>query len=91
MRHRKSVMQGHFLEQGDTQDLENCVETLRQPEALLQDRDEHVHSDRNPDLGLHGVLGGAVEGLDPQVLLDTLEEEFHAPPRLVQVGDSEGR
>lgn len=47
MRHRKRLMHGHFREQGDTQDLEKWVETLRQPEALLQDRDEHVHRDRN--------------------------------------------
>ena len=30
---------------------------------------------------------GAVESLDPQVLLDPFEEEFHLPAALVDLGD----
>ena len=68
-------MNGHGLEQGHTQHLENCVETLRKPQALLEDRDEDVDTDRDPHLGLHRVGGRPIEGLDPQVLLDPVAPE----------------
>ena len=84
-------MNGHTLEQGDTQDLEEFVEAVLEPELLLEDGHQHVHTDRGPDLGLHRIHGGAVERLDPQVLLDPLEEEFDLPPALVELGDLERR
>ena len=34
---------------------------------------------------LYGILGGAVEGLDPQVLLDPLEEQLDFPAQLEDV------
>ena len=40
-----------------------------QAEPLLDDGYEHVNGDGRPDLGLDGVLGGAIEVLDAQVLL----------------------
>ena len=52
-------------------------ESLRDIEALLDDGDEDVDRDGNPDLRLHRVLRRAVELLDPKMLLDPLEEEFH--------------
>jgi hypothetical protein len=63
-------MNGHRFEQSHTQDLENCVETLGQPQAFLEDRDEDVDADGDPHLGLHRVGGRPVEGLDAQALLD---------------------
>src|SRR5690606_29652837 len=53
----------------------------------LDDRDEHVGADRDPDLSLHGVLGGAVERFDPKVLFDPLEEDLYLPAAPVQLGD----
>jgi hypothetical protein len=50
-----------------------------------------VNRDRNPDLRLHRVLAGAVEGLALQVLLDPLEEEFDLLAALVDCGDSKCR
>ena len=47
---------------------------MRQQGSLLDDGDQHVGGDCDPDLRLHGVLAGAEEGLDAQVLLDPLEE-----------------
>ena len=44
-----------------------------QTKLLLDDGDEHVNRDGDPDLRLYCVLGGAVEALDAQVLLDPLE------------------
>jgi hypothetical protein len=50
------------------------VEALRQHRALLDDGDQHLGRHGNPYLRLHGVLAGAEEGLDAQVLLDPLEQ-----------------
>ena len=60
-------------------------------EFLFQDCDEEVNADSNPDLGANGIVGGAVEGLDSQVLLDPLEEQLHLPAEFVEGGDAEGR
>ena len=59
-------------------------------QPLFDDGDERVGRDRGPDLRLHGVLGGAVELLDPKMLLDPLEEEFHLPSASIQLGDRQG-
>src|SRR5665811_1014585 len=55
-----------------------------QAKLLLDDRHQHVDADGDPDLRPHGVLRGAVEALDAQVLLDPLEEQFHLPSAPVQ-------
>lgn len=59
-------------------------------EFFLDDRHEDIDSNGDPDLRLHGVLGGTVEGLDSEVLLYPPEEEFHFPSRLVQLCDDVG-
>ena len=63
------------------------VEACFQPETLSDDGHEHVDGHGDPDLGLHCVLALPVECLDPQMLFDPFEEEFHLPPRLVDPGD----
>jgi hypothetical protein len=50
-----------------------------QTELLLDDGDEHVDGNGDPNLGLHRVLGCAVETFDEKVLLDPLAEEFDVP------------
>jgi hypothetical protein len=40
-------------------------------------------------LRLHRVLAGAIEGLDPQVLPDPLEKEFHLPAALIDLRDGQ--
>ena len=69
---------------------EYCVD-FGKPEFLFQDRDEEVNADSNPDLGANGIVGGAVEGLDSQVLLDPFEEQLHLPAEFVEGGNAEGR
>ena len=39
-------------------------------------------------LGLHGVLQGPEERLDPKMLLDPPKEQFHLPPLFVKQGDA---
>lgn len=60
-------------------------------EPFLQDRDQEVRGDCDPDLSLHGVLGCAVEGFDPKMLFDPLEEDFDLPGASVKLGDGERR
>jgi hypothetical protein len=50
------------------------VKARLQRQALLQDGDKDVDGHRNPDLSFNGVLAISVKGLDPQVLLDPLEQ-----------------
>src|SRR5438270_4301382 len=56
-------------------------------EALLDDGDEDVDGDRDPDLSLHRILRGAIKPLDAKVLLDPLEEQLNLPARLVERAD----
>jgi len=63
------------------------METWLQFQTLLCNGDEKVDDDGDPDLDLHGVGRGAVEGLDPQMTLDPFEEQLHLPPLFVDIGD----
>ena len=76
-----------FLEEGHAEDLQNGVEACLQPQTLLDDRHEDINGDGNPYLGLYGILGRAKEGLDPQMLFDPLEEEFHLPAAPIELRD----
>ena len=60
---------------------------MRQSESLAQDGDEDVDGDGDPDLGLHGVGRSAIEGLDPQMLLDPFEEQLDLPATTVKLCD----
>src|SRR5659263_263908 len=57
-------------------------------QPLLDDGYQDVDRDRDPHLGLHGVLGSSEERLDAEMLLDPPEEEFDLPPLLVEQGDA---
>ncbi len=52
---------------------------------------EQQHGDEGcPNLDAKGVLGGADEGLDLEVLLERLEKELDLPALLVDGGDGGG-
>ena len=48
-----------------------------QLQALPDDRNQYVNGDCDPNLGLHGVLAGAIERLDAEVLIDKFQ---HSTP-----------
>ena len=48
-----------------------------------------VDGDGDPYLGLYRVLGCSIERLDPQMLLDPFEEEFHLPATSVKLRDGQ--
>jgi len=56
-------------------------------QTFLCDGDQVIGGYGNPYLRLDGVLAGAKEHLDSQVLLDPLEEQLHLPALVVQVGN----
>ena len=58
---------------------------------LFDDGNEHVYGDGDPDLSFHRIFGSAVEGFDPQMLFDPLEEDFDLPPAFVEFRNGGGR
>jgi hypothetical protein len=69
----KCLRHRHFLEKGDGENLQQCVEGGVQGETLLDDGDQDVDGNRDPDLRFHGIVRRAVEFLDPEMLLDPFE------------------
>ena len=70
-----------------------CVAASQAPAeagAQLQVLEHEQRDQRGPDLSLQGVGAGADEGLDAQVLLERLEEQFDLPAALVDRGDGGG-
>jgi len=58
--------------------------------SLLQDCNQQINADSDPDLSFDGVGRCAVKGFDSQMLLDPSEEELYLPALLVNVGDGYG-
>lgn len=58
---------------------------------LLEDGHEQVNAEGRTDLDTDGVLRGAVESLDAQMLLEPFEEQFDLPAAAVELGDGQGR
>ena len=83
----QSLINRFFFEKREAENLEDFMHTSLRFEALLYNRHEDVHTNRDPDLGLDRILGGAIESLYPQMLLDPLEEKLHPPSALVKWRD----
>jgi len=60
-------------------------------ELLSGDGNQDINADGNPNLGLDGILGVAVEAFDVEVLFDPFEEEFDTPTGTIELGDGERR
>ena len=83
----KQLIERDFLEERDAKNLQNCVEAGIEFEALLDDGNQHIDRDRDPDLGAHRVLAEAEERFDAQVLLDPTKEQLDLPAAAIEVGD----
>lgn len=57
--------------------------------SLLRNDEQKIVENGYPYRRIHCVLGGSVEGLDVQMLLDPLEEKFIFPSFAVQFCDGE--
>ena len=75
-----------FFEKRHAQNLQNVAEASLDLQFAFDDGDEHVDADGDPDLGLHRVVGVAVESFDPQILFDPFEEQFYFPAVLIKLG-----
>ena len=75
----------------NAQKLQSSVECARQFELLVKDCDHKVRGDGDPDLRLDRVGTRAVVVLDPEMPFDPAEEQFDAPPHLVQHRYGKGR
>src|SRR5262245_37486485 len=80
-----------FFEQRETEDLQDFGEAAGNVEFLFDDRDEHVHADRDPDLGFYCIGASAIESLDSQMLFDPPEEQFDLPATLIELGNGQRR
>jgi hypothetical protein len=69
--------------------LQDFVETSVEFQFFLDNGDENIHTDSDPDLGLHGVLGGSIKRLDSKMLFYPLEKEFYLPTAFVQLGNGQ--
>ena len=70
--------------------MENFVECSPDSELLLDDRNQHIDGDSNPDLSFHGVLGSAVERLDSKILFDPFEEQLDLPATFEEQSNRQG-
>ena len=59
-------------------------------QAFFGNGDQQVGGNGNPYLRLDGVLAGAKEDLDTQMLLDPFEEQLHLPALAVQISNQLG-
>jgi hypothetical protein len=58
--------------------------------AQFQPKEQQIRDQGSPDLDEDGVLGGAVKGLDFQVLFDPLKKELDLPAAAVEFGHLQG-
>ena len=56
------------------------MKTVGQIQTRVENRDQHVSADRDPDLRLDGVLAGAQKRLDSQMLFYPFEEQLYLYP-----------
>jgi hypothetical protein len=80
-----------FLEKCNAENLQDFAHSAIDSQLFLDDGNEKVYADRDPNLGLYSILGSAKERLDAQVLFDPFEEKFHLPAALVQLRNCQGR
>lgn len=88
---RKSPKNRGFLEKTDAENLQNFAETPLDFQFLPDNRGQDIYAYGDPYFRLDRIDRGAVEGLDPQILFDPLEEQFHLPATLVQLCDGQRR
>lgn len=54
---------------------------------LIDDGDEHIDGDGNPDLKLDRILRGTEEGLDTKMVFDPFDKQLDPPSAAINLGD----
>ena len=84
---RKCLIYRCFLEKHNSEDLQNLARTSGDHSLFGDDRHQHIHTHRNPDLCLDRVGRRAVERFDSKILFDPFEEEFYLPSITIEIYD----
>ena len=58
-----------------------------QLQGFLHDGHKNINGDGDPDLSFDCILGGAIKGLDPEMLLDPFEKQLDLPAAAIEVGN----
>ncbi len=87
---RKYLCNMDFLEKYNAENLQDFAQTQFDFEFFLDDCDQNVNADGNPDLSLHGILGSSEERLDSQILFDPSEKDFYPPAAFVELSNCQG-
>src|SRR3989442_12910286 len=87
----KHKRDGRFLEKRCGENLENCVERMRESQLFFDDGNQNINGHRNPDLGLHTVGRRTEKTVDPQELFDPFEEQFDLPTLAINRSDGQSR
>ena len=69
--------------------MQHGIQAGLQLQLFLDDGYEDINGDRDPDLGLHRILGSPIKSLDAEMLLDPFEEQFDFPPAPKKLGGGE--
>ena len=64
--------------------MKNFVECSFDSQLLLDDCNQQIDRDCDPDLGFHGVLGSTIERFDSKILFDPFEEQLDLPATFEQ-------
>ena len=83
-------MQTGLVSQRDSENLKDFVDASLQFYVVPHYCHEAISDYGTIDLDTDGILGDPPELLDTQMLLDPFEEQFHAPPVAVKLGDCLG-
>ncbi len=73
------------------QHLKEVLQAHPEPTEELETAEQQVGDQGDINLCHYRVVGVSQEGLDLEVLLDKVEEDFNLPALLVDIGDGLGR
>ena len=88
---RKYLFNMDFLKKYNAENLQDFAQTQPDLEFFLDDCDQNINADGNPNLGLYCVLGSSKEGLDFQILFDPFEKDFYSPAAFVKLSNRQCR
>jgi hypothetical protein len=91
VRKRKQLIQWDFLECRHAQNLQKIVERKVHGHFFLDDRNERINRDGDPDLRPYRVLRRSVKRFDPKILLNPAEKQFDTPAEFVELSDRQRR
>ena len=87
---RKYLCNRDFLEKYNAENLQDFAQTQFDFEFFLDNCNQNINADGNPDLSLHSVYAGAEKCLDSKVLFDPFEKDFYPPTAFVKLSNCQG-